>query len=239
MGLVMNILIAIVVVMVLYWIFNWFTGGASTKLSGMKDGRQSVTLSPNSLPSNNNTNNYTYSTWIYVNDWNYRFGEQKVVLERRDSAKGSSPSLALGAMQNNLIVSTAVYPTNSGSSGTTSPINHTCTVDNIPLQRWVNIIVSLNGRTMDVYINGKLTRTCVLPGVAKVNPAASIAITPNGGFSGWTSETTYRAKSINPQEAWNIYSQGFGGNMLSNLFNKYRVRVSFMEDNVARGSFEI
>jgi hypothetical protein len=112
-------------------------------------------------------------------------------------------------------------------------------VDNIPLQRWVNIIVSLNGRTMDVYINGKLTRTCVLPGVAKVNPAASIAITPNGGFSGWSSETTYRAKSINPQEAWNIYSQGFGGNLLSNLFNKYRVRVSFMEDNVARGSFEI
>ena len=95
-----------------------------------------------------------------------------------DAAKGSSPSLALGAMQNNLIVSTAVYPTNSGSSGTTSPINHTCTVDNIPLQRWVNIIVSLNGRTMDVYINGKLTRTCVLPGVAKVNPSASIAITP-------------------------------------------------------------
>ena len=80
MGLVMNILIAIVVVMVLYWIFNWFTGGISTKLSGMYI-CQSVTLAPNALPSNNNTNNYTYSTWIYVNDWNYRFGEQKVVLE--------------------------------------------------------------------------------------------------------------------------------------------------------------
>lgn len=239
MGVAMNILIAIVVVMVLYWIFNWFTGGASTKLSGMQDGKQSVTLAPNALPANNNTNNYTYSTWIYVNDWNYRFGEQKVLLERRDASTGSSPSIALGAMQNNLIVSTAVYPNTSGSSATATPINHTCTVDNIPLQRWVNIIVSLNGRTMDVYINGKLTRTCVLPGVAKVNPAASVAITPNGGFSGWSSETTYRPKSINPQEAWNIYAQGFGGNMLSNLFNKYRVRVSFMEDNIARGSFEI
>lgn len=236
MGLAMNILIAIVVVLILYWIFNWFTGGAATKLSGMQDGRQSVTLAPTVLPSNNNTNNYTYSTWIYVNDWNYRFGEQKVVLERRDAEKGVSPSLSLGAMQNNLIVSTSVYPSSSGSS---TPINHTCTVDNIPLQRWVNIIVSLNGRTMDVYINGKLTRTCVLPGIAKVNPAASIAITPAGGFSGWSSETTYRPKSINPQEAWNIYSQGFGGNLLGNLFNKYRVRVSFMEDNIARGSFEI
>lgn len=239
MGLAMNILIAIVVVMALYWIFNWFTGGASTKLSGMKEGRHSVTLAPTALPANNNTNNYTYSTWIYVNDWNYRFGEQKVILERHDASTGSSPSLALGAMQNNLIVATSVYPTSSGSSGTNAPINHTCTIDNIPLQRWVNVIVSLNGRTMDVYINGKLTRTCVLPGVAKVNPTASVNITPGGGFSGWTSETTYRPNSINPQEAWNIYAQGFGGNMLSNLFNKYRVRVSFIEDNISRGSFEI
>lgn len=236
MGLAMNVLIAIVVVLVLYWIFNWFTGGASTKLSGMQDGRQLTSLAASKLPSNNNTNNFTYSTWIYVNDWNYRFGQQKVILERADAAGGLSPSIALGAMQNNLIVSTSVYP--SGPSVTT-PINHTCTVDNIPLQRWVNIIVSLNGRTMDVYINGKLVRTCVLPGVAKVNPQAPISITPGGGFSGWSSETTYRANSINPQEAWNIYSQGFGGNLLGNLFNKYRVRVSFIEDNVSRGSFEI
>ena len=239
MGLAMNVLIAIVVIVALYWIFNWFMGGGSTKLSGMQDGRQSVTLAASKLPSNNNTNNYTYSTWIYVNDWNYRFGEQKTIVERRDATGAFSPNIALGAMQNNLIVSTAVYPTTSGASASSAPINHTCTIDNIPLQRWVNIIVSLNGRTMDVYINGKLVRTCVLPGVAKVNPSAPVMITPGGGFSGWSSETTYRANSINPQEAWNIYSDGFGGNFLGNLFNKYRVRVSFIEDNVARGSFEI
>lgn len=239
MGLAMNILIAIVVILVLYWLVNWFMGGASTKLSSMQDGRQSLSIAASKLPSNNNTNNYTYSTWIYVNDWNYRFGEQKTILERNDVSNSFGPNLSLGAMQNNLIISTAVYPTTGGSAAAATPINHTCTVENIPLQRWVNIIVSLNGRTMDVYINGKLVKTCVLPGVAKVNASAPILITPNGGFSGWTSETTYRANSINPQEAWNIYSQGFGGNLLGNLFNKYRVRVSFLEDNISKGSFEI
>lgn len=239
MGLTRNVLIAIVVILVLYLIFNWFVGSASTKLSGMKDGRQSISLAASKLPSNSNTNNYTYSTWIYVNDWNYRFGEQKTIVERKDNSGAFSPNIALGAMQNNLVISTAVYPADAKASATGTPINHTCTVDNIPLQRWVNIIISLNGRTMDVYINGKLVRTCVLPGVAKVNPSAPVFITPNGGFSGWSSETTYRANSINPQEAWNIYSEGFGGNLLGNLFNKYRVRVSFLEDNVSRGSFEI
>jgi hypothetical protein len=92
---------------------------------------------------------------------------------------------------------------------------------------------------MDVYINGKLTRTCVLPGVAKINQDADVVITPSGGFSGWTTETTYRPNSINPQEAWNIYSKGYGGNLFSNLFNKYRIRVSLLEDNMARGSFEL
>lgn len=236
MGIAMKILIAIIVVLVLYVFLNWYMGGGSSKISGMKDGRQTVKLAASNLPPSKNTNNYTYSIWVYVNDWNYRFGEQKVLIDRKDKENGSSPSLSLAAMQNNLIVATSVYPTSEQDVET--PISHTCTVDNIPLQRWVNIIVSLNGRTMDVYINGKLTRTCVLPGVPKMNPEADVVITPSGGFSGWTAETTYKPNSINPQEAWNIYSRGYGGNMFSNLFNKYRVRVSLLEDNISRGSFD-
>lgn len=235
MGLAMNILIAILVVLVLYWTLSWFLGGGGAKISGMKDGRQTVKLAADSLPPSKNTNNYTYSIWVYINDWNYRFGEEKVLVDRKDSENGSSPNLSLAAMQNNLLVSTSVYPTDEGVN---TPISHTCTVDNIPLQRWVNIIVSLNGRTMDVYINGKLTRTCVLPGVAKMNADADVVVTPGGGFSGWTAETTYRPDSINPQDAWNIYSKGYGGNILSNMFNKYKIKVSLLEDNMTRGSFD-
>lgn len=235
MNLPMKILLVIVLILVLYWTLNWFMGGGSKKLSGMKDGRQTVRLAASNLPAGKNTNNYTYSTWVYVNDWNYRFGEEKILIDRKDTQNGSSPNLSLAAMQNNLIVATAVYPTDKGDN---SPISHTCTVDNIPIQRWVNIIVSLNGRTMDIYINGKLSRTCVLPGVPKINPDADIFITPSGGFSGWTSETTYKPNSINPQEAWNIYSRGYGGHFLSNLFNKYRLRISLLEDNMTRGSFD-
>lgn len=238
MGLAINILIAVVVVLIIFFIVNWMTGSGAYKLSGMNDGKKEVVIESDSLPVGKNTNNYTYSTWIYVNDWNYKFSQEKTIIKREDSGSGSiSPMINLGAIQNNLIVSTSVYSKDDDASST--PTTHTCNIPNIPLQKWVNIITSLNGRTMDIYINGKLTRTCVLPGVVRVVHSAPIKVTPNGGFNGWTSSTTYRAFPVNPQQAWNIYSEGFGGNWFANLFNKYKLKVSVMEDNIARTSFEI
>jgi hypothetical protein len=88
---------------------------------------------------------------------------------------------------------------------------HNCTVRNVPLQKWVNLVISVYGRTLDLYIDGKLVKTCLLPGVAKINPDSDLYITPKGGFNGWTANIHYYAKPINPQEAWNIYIKGFSG----------------------------
>lgn len=116
---------------------------------------------------------------------------------------------------------------------------HKCTIRNFPLQKWVNLTMSLYGRTLDVYIDGKLVRTCILPGVAKSGTGGSILVTPGNGFSGWTSQTRYWPDATNPQEAYGIYKEGYGGSIIGNLFNKYRVRVSFLEDNQSKGSFEL
>jgi hypothetical protein len=151
-----------------------------------------------------------------------------------------SPSIVLGAIENNITVSVACYPQNQ-TTGTTSntSIVHKCEVQNFPLQKWVNLIISLYGRTLDIYIDGKLFRTCVLPGVAKVATNTAIHVTPSGGFDGFTSNFQYWADSTNPQQAYNIYKSGYGGSVLGNLFNKYRIRIEFLEDNQVEGSFEI
>jgi hypothetical protein len=115
----------------------------------------------------------------------------------------------------------------------------TCTIDNVPIQKWVNIVISLYGRTLDTYLNGKLVRTCVLPGVPNVKNNANINVTPNGGFSGWTTTFKYWSDASNPQDAYNIYKAGFGGSILANAFNKYRLRFSVVKDNIVSGSFEI
>ena len=227
------VLIVVLLIMLIYFIMWLFS--KNTQLTRMSDANVQQVILAKTLPNTNNSNNYTYSTWFFINDWNYRFGEPKIILGRLDKDNNPGPSITLGAMENNLNVAVACYPVSNSSA----PIVHQCNVSNIPLQKWVNLIISLYGRTLDVYLDGKLVRTCVLPGVAKVSPDTNILVTPAGGFNGWTTNFQYWSVSSNPQEAYNIYKGGFGGSTLGNLFNKYRLRISLMADNKERTSFEI
>ena len=239
MSIVRTVLIVLAVLIVLYFILSFFFK-TSTSLTTMQDGNEKQVIDASTLPNNNNTSNYTYSMWFYVDDWNYRFGEPKILLARMDQDQHPSPSVVLGAMENDITISVACYPQDqSNGVAQDTSIVHKCVVRNFPLQSWVNLIISLYGRTLDVYVDGKLVRTCVLPGVAKVNPDANIVVTPNGGFQGWTSNFEYWDDASNPQQAYNIYKSGFGGSLLGDLFNKYRIKISFLEDNQEQGSFEI
>jgi len=86
---------------------------------------------------------------------------------------------------------------------------------------------------MDIYIDGKLVRTCVLPGVAKIANDAPVYVTPQGGFSGYTSNIHYYANSLNPQEAYNIYRSGYGG---GGIDFPYQVRIEYLKDGQQQGS---
>ena len=233
------VIIVIVLAIVIYIIISYFSKTA-TSLTTMQSGTDTQVIKASTLPNNSNTSNYTYSAWFYVQDWNYRFGEPKTLLVRSDQDGKPSPSIVLGGAENNIKVSVSFYPQDqTNSTDITSSIVIKCNVQNFPLQSWVNLIISLYGRTLDMYIDGKLVRTCVLPGVAKVNPDSDIIVTPDGGFNGWTSNFEYWDDATNPQQAYNIYKSGFGGSTLSSLFNKYRLKISFLEDNQEQSSFEI
>jgi hypothetical protein len=234
----LTILFIIVAIVVFYYIYKWLTSkGTVTTLASAKTEQ---TIDATKLANTSGSNNYTYSIWMYVNDWNYRYGQPKVVFGRSDSSElgeaNPSPSVVLGAMQNDLTISMTTYPSQNSSSASV----HNCVVKNIPLQKWVNVLISLYGRSLDVYLDGKLVRTCVLPGVAKVNNVAPVKITPQGGFAGKTAKFMYYDGPTNPQEAWNIYKQGFAsGGGFGNIFDEYKIKVSFLENNVQQGSLEI
>ena len=53
-----------------------------------------------------------------------------------------------------------------------------------------------------------------------INSESSVYLTPDGGFSGYTSRFNYWSKPVGPQEAWNIYKKGPCGNMFSSLINQ-------------------
>jgi hypothetical protein len=228
-------IIPIVVIIAIYIIYRVVFSTTYVKLNSLEDGKKEVIRSSDELPGNNNSTNYCYSIWFYIRDWNYKFNEKKHILSRINNDSNPSPSITLGAIKNDLDIDIAYY---SDTTKTDTGI-HNCSIGNIPLQKWVNIIVSLNGRAVDIYLDGKLVRTCLLPGVAKVVSGTPVKITPDGGFSGWTSNVQYRANPVNPQEAYEIYKKGYGGSILGDLFNKYRIKVAFLEDNIETSSIEL
>lgn len=236
---VKNIIIGVVVILLIIVIVRWLMGDSS-KLSGLNDAKKVTKIDSSDLEQSN-ASNFAYSVWFYIDDWSYRYGEPKIVLGRLDADLKPSPSIVLGAIENNVLIETTVYPSTGSSSGSTSTSNkgttHTCNVANVPIQRWVNLIVSLYGRTLDVYIDGKLVRTCVLPGVAKIANNAPVYITPLGGFSGYTSNVHYYGDALNPQQAYNIYRAGYGGSGIGGF--PYEIEISYLKDGETQGSFTI
>jgi len=61
----------------------------------------------------------------------------------------------------------------------------------------------------------------------------------NSGFEGFITRIRYLSDSCNPQDAYNIYKEGINASLLSSIFNKYSLKVSFLEYNKEQGSFQI
>ena len=239
MNLLSKILLIIVIIVIIYLIYNYFQSGTVINLSGVRSATESKTIEASSLPLNNSSNNYAYSIWFYVNDWKHRLTDKKELLSRK-SNNDSNPLITLAAYENNININITTYPTSAqDSSHDDTSTNHDCIIRNFPLQKWVNLIISLNGRTLDVYLDGKLVRTCLLPGVAKNNSNADVNITPNGGFSGWTSNFQYWSKALNPQEAYNVYKDGYTSHGLYSIFTKFKIKIAFLVDNIVKGSLTI
>jgi hypothetical protein len=156
------------------------------------------------------------------------------------------PAVILGAMENNIAVALSCFAgpsvgdhsigSKEGFGGSSNTTVHTCAVSNIPIQRWVNLIISVYGRTLDIYIDGKLVRTCLLPGIAAVKNNANIIVTPMGGFDGWTSKLQYWPNSFNPQQAWNTYTQGYRSSVFG---SDYQVQISLLENGSTQSTYTV
>lgn len=201
---------------------------------------------------------YTYSFWIFVNDWNYRNEKPKHVLHRGDSkCKIANPSVWIYPNTNKLMIRFQTYGEQGSDSqvnnsnlypkypnNTMNPIddeslmkgrnNYVCDIDNIPLQRWVHVSIVLWNRTTDVYINGKLNRSCILAGVPKLNNG-NVYIGQFGGFDGLVSKLRYYNKALDPNQIYQTYLQGPYNNSIFNfkkLVPKIKDSVHILEKDV-------
>jgi hypothetical protein len=148
---------------------------------------------------------YTLQFWIYIKDWEYKYSEFKSVLVRGEG----TPKIYLHPTDNKMMIDFKVYPSGEPAVGSTALHSDvfTCEVDDIPIQTWTSVSISLFQRNVDVYIGGKLTNSFVLSGIAKPS-VGNIVIGPNGGFSGSICDVTLVPNSIGPIDAQNFHGAG-------------------------------
>jgi len=223
-----TIIIIVFIIIIVYFAWSILSGSSSsTVISGSQDAKTQTSLS-----ISDNSYNFALSVWIYVNDWESTKSVKPIISTESDSSKKTDPNLLISLGNDNNVLNVALA--NSGDTITSIP--------NIPLQTWVSIIFNVNnGNSIDIYINGKLVQTTALTKTWSLK-AGSVYVGSKDGFSGYITMATYNKTPLGPQDAWDIYSSGYGGSGASSVtdfFNKYKVRFAFVKDNVELSRLDV
>jgi hypothetical protein len=199
------------------------------------DSATPVTIQGGSVPPQAGVNggNYGIQWWMYIKDWDTKFGTKKTILKRGTTGT-LCPYVYLGETDNSLSVQIDQIQTTGTTASSTTPF--VCTLTNVPLQSWFCVGLSVSGRNVDLYQDGKLLRSCLLPGVP-VRPSGNISVMSDGGFSGNVVDMFFYSRALNPTDAANFFSAGTSGTSYTasslpsrSLFG-YSVRLGVMDSN--------
>jgi hypothetical protein len=170
---------------------------------------------------------------------------------------GSAPSLTdystLNALMNNQI-SMSMFDSGVGGGGGAEPYpvhpngfnpnlppgpgpsppepgENSLEVKDIPLQRWTCLTFVSSGKVMDVYVDGKLTRSTVFANLLKVpRGPLSFQLGKFGGFGGRYSSVQMWNQQLTPDVIYGIYMMGptqTQHNILTDISKYLNLNVSF------------
>lgn len=210
------VFILIILIQLITNLVAWYYqhGSSPHLLDGMINATHKMVVSqdpksPKLIPVDKSNNQQaglelTWSVWIYVDDvapttkfrqifhkGNYAFDAEGL------NQPNNGPGLYLTPHTNDLAVVMSTY----------NSADEMVIVEDIPLNKWVNVIIRVTNQTMDVYINGTVTKSLVLNGVPKQN-YGDVFIAANDGFSGYISNLWYFNYSINAREIYNLVQTG-------------------------------
>jgi len=214
-------------------------------LRGEADARKPIAMDKKRVPAIFTGGDFTFSTWIYIDDWNQHAGKYKFLfaispdpvdsslsvsplvglltplkngLMVRASTVGDraapapGPASAMGSATPDVTVEPTLQQLLNGETSTTmwdNTVDTPCDIKEVPLQRWTNITVVSSGRVLDVYMDGKLSRSCVLKNVLDV-PRGPLQLRLGGrqSFGGRYSSVQMWNQQLTPDLIYGIYQMG-------------------------------
>ena len=111
------------------------------------------------------------------------------------------------------------------------PGTNSIEVNDIPLQRWTCLTFVSSGKVLDVYVDGKLTRSTVFANLLKVpRGPLSFQLGKFGGFGGRYSSVQMWNQQLTPDVIYGIYMMGptqSQHNILTDISKYFNLNVSF------------
>jgi len=247
--MVIYLLVVIFLIYTLYYLWKSLQGGDSgvqdmVIYSSPSDGLPSRTSTTTGavyrgtvVPQIYPGGEYSVSTWIYVTNWGASgsVGKNKPFLTLSGGG-GTYYTLLMYLGQNTNKLGVRL---SHDTSSTASLINVTslptivagspvysdtdgmpmCDIESVDIQRWVNITVVMMGKTVDVYMDGKLSRSSVLPGLFKVDgDVPTLTLGSPDSFGGLIGMTRAANVAYTPDRIYTNYQEGpFSGWSLSSL----------------------
>ena len=154
---------------------------------------------------------FTWSCWIFIDDLTYETGKYRCVFYKGNDYSSNpnntetqglnfpnnAPGLYIAPNTNDLVV----------FMNTFKVINEQVTISDIPINKWVNVIIRCQNTTLDVYINGTVAKSLQLHGVPKQN-YGNVFVAPNKGFSGYISNLWYFSHALGTSEINDLVTKG-------------------------------
>lgn len=229
----MNLLIVIlgiVVVLLSYWIYTIYTAAPILLNNTYLGASASQTVAPTSI-TDPYTSKYTIGFWIYINTFSPSIG--KFLHYGTSETKNCIFEMDANAP----ILSTSIL-TGVGTSQTPQIIQIT---DNLPIQSWVHVLVSVSSNYVDCYLNGKLlvSQQLAKPSASIPQSANTSAEKPTLNLIGGKEVDIYITKlmrmsyPIDPQTAWTYYNQGNGNPSFSGSGSgsAYHLEIDLTKDS--------
>lgn len=214
------IILGIILILVLYVLYR-FLYDKQTTISSQQYLQDSVADVKFSDLSNPSSSRYSYSIWIYVNSLK---GDTKI-FEIDDGAgnyhfylEATTDGSLKYLLRDDGDVKKIITP-------------------NLPLQKWVCVIISVDDNVIDLYLDGKLVKSQKSDGkTIKPTEASIIKYAPSDIY---IAEHKRVPNPTDPQTAWDTYMAGNGGSYISNSFASYGANLILTKDQIEQKKFTL
>lgn len=193
----------------IYKFFEWLEKGI-IRVEEFMTAAHKETLVPSGkfITFSQPNNGFSFSTqiWMYIKDFNYKYGYKKPVY-----TKGGFV-LSIDDYNNNLTLEVPIY-----SSSTPARLVY----ENLPIQKWLHVVILVENRNIDLWINGELYQSKHLENFPKVFENDPARFTPEGGFHGYLCNIIHYEYPISKAKVIELFKIGPIDNSLLALLRRF------------------